>query len=116
MSDADWREFWRNYRPKEIQCDADLFFEVGRTVNQQPISEELFQLSIRRIASQLDLQRADRLLELCCGHGLVSFQLATQVEEVQGVDFAERLITHAQQFRARPNVQYICADAIDYIE
>ena len=63
----------------------------------------------------LQLQSNDRLLELCCGNGLMTRYLAALVEHVYAVDFVEHLISHACRFRAAPNVHYVCADAVDFV-
>src|SRR5262249_55947184 len=116
MTTANWREFWQSYRVTEILSDKDLFFEVGKTVNQQPISEAALELSVQLVAEALELTKRDRLLELCCGNGLLTRVLAPLVEQIHAVDFVERLIEHAVKFRSAPNVQYVCADAIEYVE
>ena len=41
--------------------------------------------------------------------------LAALVDQVYAVDFSERLISHACQFRSAPNVHYVCADAADFV-
>jgi SAM-dependent methyltransferase len=116
MSDVNWREFWRSYRETEIRSDEDLFFEVGKTVNQRPIPEETLCLSIELIKQGLQLASKDRLLELCCGNGLTTKYLARLVEQVYAVDFVERLIQHAIKFRWAPNIHYVCADAVGYLD
>ena len=116
MSAVNWREFWRTYRETEIRSENDLFFEVGKTVNQQPISAKALRLSIGLITKGLQLTNKDRLLELCCGNGLMTKHLASLVDQVCAVDFVERLIEHARKFRSAPNIQYVCADALGYLE
>ena len=116
MSAVNWREFWRTYRETEVRSENDLFFEVGKTVNQQPISEEALRLSIGLITKGLKLTNKDRILELCCGNGLITKHLASLVDQVYAVDFVERLIEHARKFRSAPNIHYVCADALGYLE
>jgi Methyltransferase domain len=116
MGKIDWREFWRTYRETEIENEKDLYFEVGKTVDQQPISEEALRESVQIVARGLALTRGDKLLELCCGNGLMTRCLAAVVEEIYAVDFAERLIWHARRFRPAPNVRYVCADAVGFVK
>ena len=85
-------------------------------MKQQPISEEALRLSIELITKGLQLTNKDRLLELCCGNGLMTKHLAPLVDQVYAVDFVERLIEHARKFRSAPNIQYVCADALGYLE
>ena len=42
-------------------------------------------------------------------------RLAPCVNEIQAVDFAEHLIANARKFAPAPNVQYFCADAVNYL-
>ena len=115
MGEVNWQEFWQTYRKTEIQDEKDLYFEVGKTVNQQPICEASFKLSIELVARYLELNSGDKLLELCCGNGLMSLPLASLVSEVYCVDFAPHLIENARRFRQASNINYICADAVSYV-
>ena len=115
MTEVNWQQFWDNYRKTEIRSDQDLFFEVGKTVNRQPIAEAAFKLSIELVARDLELKLDDRLLELCCGNGLMSVPLAALVREIHAVDFAQHLIDNARKFREASNITYICADAVTYV-
>ena len=115
MTKVNWKAFWQTYRKIEVNNEKDLYFEVGKTVNKEPISEDTLRHSIQLVADGLQLQSNDRLLELCCGNGLMTRYLAALVEQVYAVDFAEHLISHACQFRAAPNVHYVCADAVDFV-
>lgn len=116
MSEPDWKQFWETYRGRSAILDArDLFFEVGKTVGGEPISEAAFALSLRLVVSELELRKADRLLELCCGNGLMTLPLASIVEEVCAVDFAAGLIAHAREFRNAPNIAYHRDDAVEFL-
>jgi predicted TPR repeat methyltransferase len=115
MATVTWKSFWKSYRKTKVANEEDLFFEVGKTVNQQPISEAAFQLSIDLIIRGLQLSRHDTVLELCCGNGLMTRRLAPLVAEIQAVDFAEHLIANARKFSPKANVSYICADAVAYL-
>jgi SAM-dependent methyltransferase len=116
MANVNWKTFWQSYRQKKIASEADLFFEVGKTVNQLPISEKAFTLSIDLIRSGLEISARDRLLDLCCGNGLMTRRLASLVNEIRAVDFAEHLVANARQFSTAENVAYVCADAIPYLQ
>jgi SAM-dependent methyltransferase len=115
MTKTDWRTFWQSYRKTKVASEEDLFFEVGKTVNQRPISEAAFQLSIDLITRDLELSKHDKLLELCCGNGLMTRRLAPLVSEIRAVDFAEHLIANARKFVPAENVTYVCADAIAHL-
>ena len=63
------------------------------------------------IATLLQLGKSDRLLDLCCGNGLLSVLIAPQVREILGVDFSEALLQRAKHIAAAPNIDYRQADA-----
>ena len=110
-----WKSFFGNYRNKTVQTNADLFTQVGRTINGKPISEEEFQRGVRHVATALALTPSDVLFEFCCGNGLVCYELAGMVRHVIGVDFTEHLIEAAGTHRQRANIQYHLGDALQPI-
>jgi SAM-dependent methyltransferase len=113
---TDWKRFWSSYRKKEVTSDEDLYVEVGKTVNGEPVSEEAFGLSIELIVRNLKLSGRDLLLELCCGNGLVTRRLAPLVRQIRAVDFAEHLIANARRFSAAPNVSYFCGEVLAHLD
>ena len=107
----NWQTFWNSYRNDEARSEADLFVQVGKTIDGQPISKTMFDKMVDTIGRQLDLQPDDYLLDLCCGNGLLSYELATQVDHITAVDFAERMIATARRFKTRANVAYKVGNA-----
>ena len=113
---SEWKTFFEGYRRRPVESDADLFVQVGRTVNGEPISEAEFQQDVQRVVDKLRLEPTDILFEHCCGNGLVSFELASRVRHVIGVDFTEHLIEAARQRRQRPNIEYHVGNALEPLE
>lgn len=105
-----WRHFWNGYRNEAAQSEDDLFIQVGKTIARQPIARETFHAMVQRIILSLQIGPDDHVLDLCCGNGLVSFELASCARHVSGVDFAEHLISAAQAFKSRPNIRYRVGD------
>jgi SAM-dependent methyltransferase len=81
-------------------------FQTANTVNRVPIPLSAIQQRAHRIASILQLSPQDDLVDLCCGNGLVDFELAPYVKSIVGIDFAENLIDAAQRLKQRPNIRY----------
>ena len=81
----NWKEFFQNYRIIDINGDIDLFYQVGYTVERKPISNEQFNCIIESIEKQLQLSASDTLLDLCCGNGAVTYELAKKVKSVVAV-------------------------------
>jgi len=106
-----WQSFWDNYRSPNARSEDDLFVQVGKTIARQPISRNTFISMVKRIAEHLELEPEDHLLDLCCGNGLISFELAQIAGRVTAVDFAEHLIRAAREFKALANIDYRVGDA-----
>lgn len=70
-----------------------------------------------RVAKILELyrpDRANRVLDLGCGWGTISFALGPRVREVVGLDFSERAVTGCAGRLGHggpDNVSFVCADA-----
>jgi SAM-dependent methyltransferase len=106
-----WQEYWSNYGPDEALSEADLFKQVAHTVGRHPIPNELMVRMLAHIATLLRLSSPDHLLDFCCGNGLFSYRLATQVARLTGVDFVPRNIHTARLRKSRPNTTYVVGDA-----
>lgn len=105
-----WLAFWDNYRNVEARSEHDLFLQVGKTISQQPIPRDMFASMLTSIVEHLELKHGDHLLDLCCGNGLVSFELAQIAGRVTAVDFARHLIEAAQRLKSLPNIEYRVGD------
>jgi cyclopropane fatty-acyl-phospholipid synthase-like methyltransferase len=66
---------------------------------------------VESIVAELQLSREDHLLDLCCGNGLVSYELASHVARLTGIDFVERNIRTAQKRKCKENTTYVLGDA-----
>lgn len=109
----NWREFFEGYRLIDIASDKDLLFQVGATVGGQPISKQQFDQTIRDAESALRLSNDDRLLDLCCGNGVITHALGPKVKSVVGVDFSKPYIGNAQKYKSAINIEYHCGDVCD---
>lgn len=106
-----WQSFWDNYRSLDARSEDDLFVQVGKTIARQPISRGMLTSMVKRVVERLELGSEDHLLDLCCGNGLISFELAQVAGRVTAVDFAEHLIKAAKEFKALANIDYRVSDA-----
>lgn len=62
-----------------------------------------------------NVNEGDTILDLGCGNGALSFDLAGKARFVKGIDKCRRNITLCKQKFARENIEYIVADIIDYL-
>ena len=72
-----------------------------------------------RVAKVLDIYRpapGERVVDLGCGWGTISFALAALASRVVGVDFSEKSVAFCERRLAtepRENLRFVCADAGD---
>ena len=108
-----WKTFFNNYRQIEIKSDQDLYFQVGKSVAGKPISEEDFKSVIDDVKSKLQFSIEDKVLDLCCGNGVLTFEIAKTTTKVIGIDFSEPFIKNAQKYKYSSNIDYICNDVLE---
>lgn len=105
--------YWKNhYDSISKQFDGSLLKQVGKTVNGQDVPELQVKLIVESITNALRLNSGDSLIDLCCGNGLITRQLAPLVKEVIGIDYTRRLIDAANKYNSFQNVEYICSDVL----
>lgn len=109
----NWRYFWQNYRDIEIKTQDDLLFQVGKTVKGKVISQEQLNNDLNEIKSNLNLNKSDILLDLCCGNGVLSLQLSKSVDKIIGLDFSETYIQNAKTYSQSENIEYFSVDILD---
>ena len=109
----DWKKFWKNFWVSypEKAGDTQYFKQVGKTVNGAPISQQQYDTLIHDIEALLALIEQDHVLDLCCGNGLITSEIAKKCHDVVGVDFSDVLIRRAQESKPGPNIKYIQMDA-----
>ena len=75
---------------------------------------------IKRVLRHLNLKPSDNLLDLCCGNGLLTYELSQHVKSVTGVDFSSHLIKTACEYKKANNIKYVACDILvdpmDYID
>jgi hypothetical protein len=105
--------YWKNhYDSISKQFDGSPLKQVGKTVNGQEIPEPQVKLIVENIANILRLSAEDSVIDLCCGNGLVTRQLAPLVKKVVGVDFSFGLIDAAKKYNGSPNIEYVNSDVL----
>ncbi|MEO1450533.1 MAG: methyltransferase domain-containing protein [Bacteroidota bacterium] len=102
----NWRAYW-DHQAASSNAQA----QVARTLHAQPLSEDILDQIVTYIAGLLDLQPSDRLLDICCGNGLLTERLATKCAETIGVDLSAGQIARAQELFPDTKVQYRTGDA-----
>lgn len=107
----DWKEYFETH-PGRFG-EREFMKQVGKTVHGEPITEEQKQAQIKSIRAALDLGPDDRVLDLCCGNGVLTREVAAGCVSVAGVDFSAALISIADKYNRPDNVEYHCMSATD---
>jgi cyclopropane fatty-acyl-phospholipid synthase-like methyltransferase len=108
-----WREYWTTY-PRQF-ARTEFARQVKYTVGGKPVPEAELQASIALIRTRLEVGSSDTVLDLCCGNGLVTSELAKICGEVLGVDFSPTLIDVARDAHTAPNTTYVCQGASEFL-
>jgi SAM-dependent methyltransferase len=109
-----WEKFWNDY-PTSLD-EREFLRQVGHTVGGKPYSRPQFDAMIAGISRALQLSSNDTLLDVCCGNGIITAELAKHCERVVGVDFSAPLIDIARKFNSRNNLSYEKMNALDLRE
>ena len=107
----DWQKYWN-----ELAQNSDFHAQVGRTVANKSLDNEIVEQITKRIVHYLDLQPSDILIDVCCGNGMISRQLAQYCQKVIAVDISPQQIALANQFNAAENITYLVGDALNLSE
>lgn len=104
-------DYWKNhYNNNAIRFSDSLLKQVDRTVNGLEIGQDQLELTINSVRENLQLDKSDNIVDLCCGNGLVTCAIASDVNTIVGVDFSNKLIEHANQMSVAPNLRYLVED------
>jgi cyclopropane fatty-acyl-phospholipid synthase-like methyltransferase len=104
---TDWQAYWNGAGRVTGKSHLE---QVGKTVNGKPISEEHIEAIVRDIVEALSMDASDRVLDLCCGNGLLTYRCARFCDSLVAVDFSGPLIAVAAAAFASPNIRYVQAD------
>ena len=96
----NWKTYW-----DELAARQNPLAQVARTKGSIALDETLLDQIALDITKKLDLQSTDRVLDVCCGNGLLSARLSQDCSELTGVDISEKQIQLARQLK-HSNLQF----------
>lgn len=106
-------KYWKSFWDRHVKTvDDNPFRQVGRTLNKEPMSEAMFRKFTAHTIDKLELDTDHSVLDLCCGNGLFSTEMAGRCQSVVGVDFSCKLIADMAS-RAPENVVGMVADVCE---
>jgi SAM-dependent methyltransferase len=113
---TNWEKFWQEWHRKEVESEADLYYQVAKTINKEPIRKEIFDLINKNICEILTLNKNENLVEFCCGNGLCTFEFSKVAGQVVAVDYSQHLIETARKHKSAPNIIYRLANICDFLD
>jgi 2-polyprenyl-3-methyl-5-hydroxy-6-metoxy-1,4-benzoquinol methylase len=106
-----WSQHWADF-PKKFG-EKEFLKQVGKSVGGKEIGREQFNALIESLITNLDVQKSDSVLDLCCGNGLITGKIAPLSREIVGIDQSECLINIAKQYNSATNSTYLCSSILD---
>jgi 2-polyprenyl-3-methyl-5-hydroxy-6-metoxy-1,4-benzoquinol methylase len=92
--------YWKDYyNAKAEKFPQSPLRQVDRTLDGREMSQAQLDLTIEAVIQALELCHTDRVVDLCCGNGLITRAIAQQVASVVAVDFSEKLIEYLSAAR-----------------
>ena len=105
MTQNYWKRFWETHSRSRAGAPAQC--QVLRTLNKQPLSDDIFGRILLEIEKTLQLQPQDVVLDLCCGTGRYSEALAAYFDAgVIGLDPSTKMLDQARKKLRDPRVRY----------
>lgn len=101
----DWQKHWALF-PGSIP-ETDYLRQVGKTVNKKPISSADISLIISQILNLMKVNSDDDILDLCCGNGFITYEIAKNCKTITGIDYSSTLIAVANKYKNAHNISYI---------
>lgn len=105
----------RYYRERLNNTKGEkLLWQVGKTVNEEEITDAQFNLIIDTIVKRLNLKKTDFVLDIGCGNGLLTKAISNYVLEITGVELTPELFHVANIISKANNINYINCDIFDF--
>jgi len=87
--------------------------QVGKTYLGKTITEGEYKNIIKTIIDNLNINSKDNILDLGCGNGLMTNDIAKNAKHVTGFDLNEDLLAVALENHLSTNIDYILSDIVD---
>jgi len=109
-------EVKKYYRDRVLKSEeSSLQWQVGKTVNGVDVPIEQIEMILGAISGQLQLCERDNVLDIGCGNGLLTREIASRCSRITGVEITPELYEIAGQRSARDNITYINQDILAFL-
>lgn len=105
--DNYWKE---HFNQNALKFPDSPLKQVQATVNGEALDAQQCALMTDAIVTHLQLTVDDHVVDLCCGNGYFTRQVASRCALVDGVDFSDVLVQNARLHHAGPNITYHVGD------
>lgn len=109
----NWAEYWEKM-PKRFK-EQDFLRQVGKTLGGEVITQEQFKRIVVSLQKNLAIQKDDKILDLCCGNGLITYRLAPLCGSIVGVDYSQPLIKVARKYHGGDGIRYLRASILNLL-
>jgi ubiquinone/menaquinone biosynthesis C-methylase UbiE len=110
---STWGNYCERYFGQDKYINNNNFhFQVGRTINKQPIDEMTWMQTLDYIEEIMELKRSDDILDLCAGNGLIAIPFSKICNTVTAVDICEPLLKN-NVINTCSNIKIIKSDILE---
>jgi len=102
----NWKTYWNR-----VALQATNTYEA---VQRKDMATTL--LTAKHIVHSTTMAKEHKVLDLCCGNGLITKRVAPYCTHITGVDQSEILIDAAQNNNLSSNIQYLVGDVLQVSE
>ncbi len=103
----NWKKYWDRIA---INNPHNKISQVQRK------DEESTLLTVNHITRILDITREDKVLDVCCGNGIITCEIAKKCNSIIGVDQSENLLKAAKIGAKELNIEYVNGSALKLSE
>ena len=101
----NWENYWNT-----TATNKDHLTQVGR-INADPFKS--IKQAAQHIIELLEISVGDSVLDVCCGNGMITAEIASKCTEIKGVDFSQNLISQAKELH--PGIEFEQQDAMNLL-
>lgn len=103
--------YWLKHFDSNVsESPTNLLKQVGKTVNGVEVDKQQIGFIVDAICDGLSLDNKSKVVDLCCGNGLLTVKIADKCNSVIGVDYSSLLIKTANKFNKNNKINYINSD------